>query len=1094
MPIGAPDGALAWALIASRFVVAAVVAAILLAPMRLSAPGVRGMEILLFGGQMIIVMLAQYVVNLALVRGGDTLGMMAFMKNGVIQVVILMLLYGTFIPNRPRVVAIVVAVMALAPLFSIAMLTEEPEVRHLADLFRQAEYTGSNALFLLMAAAMAVCGSLLLNGLRIELRRAQKYGHYRLIRKLGEGGMGEVYLAEHQLLKRPCALKLIKAEAGSDPIALARFEREVQSAARLSHPNTIEIYDYGHTGSGTFYYVMEYLRGMSLAELVRRDGPLPPGRIIYVFRQVCGGLGEAHRLGLVHRDLKPGNLFLAVRGGEADVAKVLDFGLVKLTRDPGAADISREMTVSGTPTYMAPEQAMGDRSLDARADIYALGAMMYYALTGQPPFTGPTGFAIMMAQARDPVVPPSRIRPDVPADLERVVLRCLAKRPPTAIRPFGPSATRSPNARPPTNGDPTAPRPGGPPRASRSPERAVTRWRPPRGARGPAGGVGSRLAGQADHEAAAAARLALRRDRAAVRRRDAAGDGQAEPYPRVAEPAGRLGAVERLEEAREILGRDAAAAVLHRHRDDIGLAPDADEDRRARGAVLAGVLQQVVEQLAEQRPVRVGPERLAFGTLPAKVGRPLVVRPAADVLGGPGGQVEAFHVGQAGLGLGPGEEQERLDDPPEPDGVVVEPIQDALVLRDGAGAATGDLDRGDQGGQRCAQLVRRLAGELPLPLEGHVQAVEEPVEAAGEVLQLVARPRAGEPDIVERHGAGRLGHERQRGQGPAGEVTPDRRGERPEAQRDQRQGGGQRPDVGLHRLERGPRGQHVRRAIATRPGTLALVPPPMPRVMVPALGLGRPAVASSAGDSTGKYPPSQAVGPLDRRRDVHREGAEVAPVEDHRPPGARRGLDPLPRLVVDGPGHAAALALGAIGEAVQRRLQLLVEGQPQPHPGEEVQARGEPGQRQRQRHEERDRDARDQGHGPSPAAGRGGSPSRYPRPRIVWISRGPAPRGAAQFLDVDVQRVRDEVVVLAPDVPVDPRARQHLLGMAEEEGEQGQLLGRQVQAMAGPLRPLRREVDADVAIRERQDLYRTPATDQGAARASSSAKANGLHR
>ncbi len=203
----------------------------------------------------------------------------------------------------------------------------------------------------------------------------------------------------------------------------------MQSAARLSHPNTIEIYDYGHTGDGTFYYVMEYLQGLSLSELVHRDGPLPPGRVIYIFRQVCAGLAEAHGLGLVHRDLKPANVFLAVRGGESDVAKVLDFGLVKLTRDPGAAELSSDMTVSGTPMYMAPEQAVGDRSLDARADIYALGAMMYYALSGQAPFTGETAFAIMMAHARDPVVPLSEIHPGVPPDLEQVVLRCLAKKP-----------------------------------------------------------------------------------------------------------------------------------------------------------------------------------------------------------------------------------------------------------------------------------------------------------------------------------------------------------------------------------------------------------------------------------------------------------------------------------------------------------------------------------------------------------------------------------------------------------------------------------------------------------------------------------------
>ncbi len=150
--------------------------------------------------------------------------------------------------------------------------------------------------------------------------------------------------------------------------------------------------------------------------------------MIYLFRQVCAGLAEAHDLGLVHRDLKPANLFIAVRGGEADVVKVLDFGLVKLTRDPGAPELSSELTVSGTPMYMAPEQAVGDRSLDARADIYAVGAMLYYALTGRPPFTGESAFEVMMAHARDPVAPPSQIVPGLPEDLERVVLRCLAKK------------------------------------------------------------------------------------------------------------------------------------------------------------------------------------------------------------------------------------------------------------------------------------------------------------------------------------------------------------------------------------------------------------------------------------------------------------------------------------------------------------------------------------------------------------------------------------------------------------------------------------------------------------------------------------------
>src|SRR5262249_8615929 len=158
----------------------------------------------------------------------------------------------------------------------------------------------------------------------------------------------------------------------ADPLALARFELEVQSSAQLAHHNTIEIFDYGHAADGTFYYVMEYLQGMSLADIVKAYGPVPAGRLIYVFRQVCAGLAEAHGLGLVHRDLKPANVFVAVQGGETDVAKVLDFGLVKPTKNTETAALTADMTVSGTPLYMAPEQAMADRSLDARADIYAM--------------------------------------------------------------------------------------------------------------------------------------------------------------------------------------------------------------------------------------------------------------------------------------------------------------------------------------------------------------------------------------------------------------------------------------------------------------------------------------------------------------------------------------------------------------------------------------------------------------------------------------------------------------------------------------------------------------------------------------------------
>src|SRR5688572_18036212 len=174
-------------------------------------------------------------------------------------------------------------------------------------------------------------------------------GQYKLKQLIGSGGMGEVYLAEHQLMKRPCAIKVIRPEKAGDPKVLARFEREVQATARLSHWNTIDIFDYGRADDGTFYYVMEYLPGMNLSELVRKHGPLPAGRAIYLIRQACDALQEAHDLGLVHRDIKPANIFAASRGGVCDVVKLLDFGLAKPLADLGAAHLTAEGTITGSP-------------------------------------------------------------------------------------------------------------------------------------------------------------------------------------------------------------------------------------------------------------------------------------------------------------------------------------------------------------------------------------------------------------------------------------------------------------------------------------------------------------------------------------------------------------------------------------------------------------------------------------------------------------------------------------------------------------------------------------------------------------------------
>src|SRR5262249_29765482 len=267
---------------------------------------------------------------------------LAHVKDAVIQMVALMMIYGMLIPNRPAVAARVLLAMFVGPVIAVSLVSLHPDVAPIVGQLRAAEEAATDILFLASGAALAIYGSFLVNGMRTELHHARKFGHYRLVRPIGAGGMGEVYLAEHALLKRPCALKLIKPEASADPVALARFEREVQSSARLAHHNIIKIYDFGHTDDGTFYYVMEYLEGMSLADIVRVYGPLPAGRVIHVFRQVCAGLAEAHKLGLVHRDLKPANVFLAVLGGETDVAKVLDFGLVKPTLEPGAAALSAD--------------------------------------------------------------------------------------------------------------------------------------------------------------------------------------------------------------------------------------------------------------------------------------------------------------------------------------------------------------------------------------------------------------------------------------------------------------------------------------------------------------------------------------------------------------------------------------------------------------------------------------------------------------------------------------------------------------------------------------------------------------------------------
>ena len=384
----------------------------------------------------IVYAFAQYQTMLDFSLRGDLTRAQLVMKNRVLVTAVLILSYGIYVPKNWRRAALVVGPIAILP-FAVLLLLY---LRHpvamgwLGQIGLDHSTTpfalfGFDAMILLVLAAGSASGSHTISGLRRQVVDAQQLGQYRLRGQLGAGGMGEVYLAEHQLLKRPCAVKLIRPGIESGSKALERFEREVRLTATLSHPNTVEIYDYGRTEDGTYYYVMEYLRGLSLADLVDQYGPVAPGRVVYLLRQVCQALRKAHTAGLIHRDIKPSNIFASRRGGIDDVAKLFDFGLVLSLTTNGTPHLSGERRVFGTPMFMSPEQATGERELDRRSDIYSLGAVAYYLLTGHPPFEGEDGIELLMATCATPSYHRRRFGLGSPTTWSAVVLRCLAKDP-----------------------------------------------------------------------------------------------------------------------------------------------------------------------------------------------------------------------------------------------------------------------------------------------------------------------------------------------------------------------------------------------------------------------------------------------------------------------------------------------------------------------------------------------------------------------------------------------------------------------------------------------------------------------------------------
>jgi serine/threonine-protein kinase len=274
--------------------------------------------------------------------------------------------------------------------------------------------------------------------LRLRAYEAQRMGPYEVEGLLGSGGMGEVYRARHALMRRPVAIKFVKAELGGEAL-LARFEEEVRVTSRLTHPNTIAIYDYGTTAEGAFYYVMELLDGADLARIVRATGPLPAARVVHVLAQALDALAEAHAAGLVHRDIKAENLVLCRRGLDQDVIKVMDFGLVKDTQR-GVSSPSVIGEVVGSPATMAPETLRGEPPTPA-TDLYSLGVVGCFLLTGRLPFEGRTAAELIVAHLQHEPIPPSSVRPDVPADVEAILLAALAKDP--AGRPASAAAMRA---------------------------------------------------------------------------------------------------------------------------------------------------------------------------------------------------------------------------------------------------------------------------------------------------------------------------------------------------------------------------------------------------------------------------------------------------------------------------------------------------------------------------------------------------------------------------------------------------------------------------------------------------------------------------
>ena len=337
-------------------------------------------------------------------------------------------LFTVVIPTRPaKALAATIASVATVPIVIGWMILSGRTAFRLAPI----EFFFAIIFPYILITALAYAGQRVVYALGKEATRAQELGSYRLIERLGKGGMGEVWKASHRLLARPAAIKLLQTKAGdgADADAMRRFEREAQVTSQLRSAHTVELWDFGVAGDGRFYYVMELLDGLDLDRLVKQYGPVPAERAIFLLHQVCHSLAEAEAHGLVHRDIKPANILTCRYGGEHDFIKVLDFGIVKITQASEAL-VTQENILRGTPAFIAPEQVLSRGEIDSRADIYSVGCVAYWLLTGDLVFRGDTPIAVMMHHAHTAPVPVSqRTELPIPPELDRLILSCLEKDP-----------------------------------------------------------------------------------------------------------------------------------------------------------------------------------------------------------------------------------------------------------------------------------------------------------------------------------------------------------------------------------------------------------------------------------------------------------------------------------------------------------------------------------------------------------------------------------------------------------------------------------------------------------------------------------------